>query len=157
MRPREGVTSCSDTARRRALSQHSPPHALLTPATSFQFSMFLLQKRERETFLGHLLPLSPERPHPGPKREQGKHPQGKGKTENHRRGWAGRFLLPQCGLVSGAGEAQLKCKVLSAGPGEASWPETLASLLCAGPGLPPSRQAAGPHSPRPTPALSIYL
>ena len=89
MRPREGVTSCSDTARRRALSP-----ALTTPCTPHTRYFLPVRyvstsKRERETFLGHLLPLSPERPHPGPKREQGKHPQGKERLKTTEEGGRG--------------------------------------------------------------------
>lgn len=69
----------------------------------------------------------------------------------------GRFLLPQCGLVSGGGEAQLKCKVLPAGPGRLlglrPWPPC--SVLVQG--FPHQGRPPAPLSQTHPPALSIYL
>ena len=49
--------------------------------------------------MGHLIPPSPERPHPGPRKRarQVSSPQRKERLKNHEGGWAGHFLLP-CGV-----------------------------------------------------------
>ena len=75
--------------------RHSPPHAL--PHTRYFLPVWLrfyFKERTRD-LSGASAPTQPQEAPSGTQKRARQAPTGEGKTENHRGGWAGHFLLPR--------------------------------------------------------------